>query len=267
LGATWRYLPPMREGQSYDELVSEALAAPFSGWDFSFVEDRIRGDDLPWSYEGMASAEISDSTRLLDLGTGGGETLAEVLAPMLESGRRPAHVVATEAWLPNVPVARERLEPLGITVRQDTSGSPLPADDAEFDLVLNRHGEGPPAELHRVLAPMGVYLSQGVGRRNDVELNAALGAAPPASGGTLDDAVSELQRHDFEIVEAEDAFIEVGFCDIGAVVFHLSAVSWQIPGFDVTTYDGPLRQLDARIRREGPFVVRNHRYMVKAIRR
>jgi SAM-dependent methyltransferase len=257
----------MREGQSYEELVAEALAAPFSGWDFSFVEDRIRGDDLPWSYEDMASAELSESTRLLDLDTGGGETLADVLAPMLESGRRPAHVVATESWLPNLPVARARLEPLGIAVRQGTPGAPLPADDAEFDLVLNRHGGCPASELHRVLAPGGVYLTQGVGGQNDVELNAALGAAPPDYGGTLDDAVSELERNEFEIAEAEEVFLEAGFCDIGAVVFHLSAISWQVPGFDVTTYDGPLRELDARIRREGPFVVRNHRFMVKARRR
>jgi SAM-dependent methyltransferase len=257
----------MREGQSYEDLVSEALAAPFSGWDFSYLEGRVRDCEIPWSYEELASAEISESTRLLDLGTGGGETLAEVLAPILESGRRPAHVVATEAYPPNLPVARERLEPLGVTVRQDTPGSPLPADDAEFDLVLGRHSGCPPTELHRVLAPGGVYLTQGVGRRNDVELNAALGAAPPEYGGTLDRAVSTLERHDFEIAEAEEVFAEFGFCDIGAVVFHLSAVSWQIPGFDVTTYDGPLRELDARIRTEGPFVVHHHRYMVKAIRR
>ncbi|WP_020578559.1 class I SAM-dependent methyltransferase [Actinopolymorpha alba] len=259
----------MREGQSYEDLVSEALAAPFTGWDFSFVEDRLRGGDLPWCYDDMASAEISESTRLLDLDTGGGETLAGVLASMLVSGRRPAHVVATESWLPNVPLARERLERLGIAVRQSTSGSPLPADDAEFDLVLNRHGGCPPTELRRVLAPGGVYLTQGVGRRNDIEFNTALGGPPPrySETATLDHAVTTLEHHGFEIAEAEEVFVEVGFRDIGAVVFHLSAVSWQVPGFDVTTYDGPLRELDARIRREGPFVVRNHRFMVKAIRR
>ena len=259
----------MRAGESYDELVADALAAPFRGWDFSYLEGRVQDCEIPWSYDELARAEIAPSTRLLDLDTGGGETLAGVLAPMLESGRRPAHVVATEAWLPNLPIARERLQLLGITVRQSTSGDPLPADDGEFDLVLNRHGGCAPAELRRVLASGGVYLTQGVGRRNDIELNVVLDGPPPgySESASLDHAVATLEQHGFEIVEAEETFAEFGFRDIGAVVFHLSAVSWQIPGFDVTTYDRRLRELDARIRTEGPFVVRHHRTMVKAIRR
>ena len=259
----------MQQGKSYEDLVSEALAAPFSGWDFSFVEGRIGGDDIPWSYEDLARAEISESTRLLDLDTGGGETLAGILTPMLETERRPAHVVATESWLPNIPIARQRLEPQGIAVRQSSPGEALPADDAEFDLVLNRHGGCSAGELHRVLAPGGVYLTQGVGHHNDVEFNTALGGPSPGYSefATLEYAIDTLRDHGFEIADADEAFIEVGFRDIGAVVFHLSAVSWQVPGFDVETYDRQLRDLDARIRRDGPFVVRNHRTMLKAIRR
>ncbi|MGW5363002.1 class I SAM-dependent methyltransferase [Actinopolymorpha pittospori] len=201
--------------------------------------------------------------------TGGGETLAGVLAMLPKHARRPDHMVATEAWQPNVPIARERLEPLGVDVRQSASGEPLPADDAEFTLVLNRHGACDPDELRRVLQPGGVYLTQSVGRRNDIELNTALGGPPPRypESATLDHAVAALQRYGFEIAEAEEAFTEFAFRDIGAVVFHLSAVSWQVPGFDVTTYDRPLRELDARIREEGPFVVLHHRFMVKAVRR
>jgi hypothetical protein len=59
-------------------------------------------------------------------------------------------------------------------------------------------------------------------------------------------------------------FLEAGYRDIGAVVFHLSAVSWQVPGFDVATYDQALRRLDARIRAEGRFVVRDHRTLIRA---
>ena len=259
----------MREALSYEDLVSEALAAPFSGWDFSYLNGRVRDCEIPWSYEDLAGAEISESTRLLDLDTGGGETLARVLAMSPEDARRPAHIVATESWPPNVPIARERLEPLGVNVRQSSSGEPLPADDAEFTLVLNRHGDCDPAELCRVLPPGGVYLTQSVGRRNDIELNTALGGPPPTypDSATLDHAVAALERHGFEVVQAQEAFIEFAFCDIGAIVFHLSAVSWQLPGFDVTTYDRPLRELDARIREEGPFVVLHHRFMVKATRR
>ncbi len=217
----------------------------------------------------MARAEISRSKRLLDLDTGGGEVLTEVLAPMLKSGRCPAHIVATESWQPNVPIARRRLESLGISIRQSPSAERLPADDLGFDLVLNRHGGWHPAELRRVLVPGGTYLSQGVGPTNDVELNTALGASPPqySESATLDHICAALEIHGFEIDRAEEAFVEFRFCDIGAVVFHLRAVSWQIPGFTLTAYDRPLRELDAQIRDEGPFVVRRHRTVVKTIRR
>ncbi|MBM7788266.1 class I SAM-dependent methyltransferase [Tenggerimyces flavus] len=248
--------------RSYDDLVSEALAADFRGWDFGFLAGRIEGGEA-WNYDDLASAEITDSTRLLDIGTGGGETLEGILA-----GRRPAHVVATEGWAPNVPVARERLEPFGIEVRQSVEGEPLPAADGEFDLVLARHAGASAAELSRVLQPGGVFLTQGVGRDNDLEFNEVLDGPPPthANDPSFADSVAGLKQAGFAIDRAEETFNETGYLDIGAIVFHLMAVSWQVPGFDVTTYDQALRTLDARIRVEGRFVVRNHRTLIRARR-
>jgi SAM-dependent methyltransferase len=249
--------------RSYDDLVSEALAADFRGWDFGFLAGRIDGEDLPWDYDQLASAEISATTRLLDIDTGGGETLDGILA-----GRRLEHAVATEGWEPNVPVAQARLEPLGVEVRDTSGGGPLPATDGEFELVLARHSGAPVAELHRVLAAGGVFLTQGVGRDNDLEFNEALGGPPPrgASSPSFADSVAELELAGFAIDRAEEVFVEAGYLDIGAVVFHLSAVSWQVPGFDVETYDQALRKLDARIRADGRFVVRNHRTLIRARR-
>jgi SAM-dependent methyltransferase len=253
----------MQGSQTYEDLVHAALAAPFSGWGFSYLDGRVRDCELPWSYEDLARAEISPETRLLDLDTGGGETLADILGPL-----RPAHVAASEPWLPNLPVARSRLEPLGVSVRLTTSGMPLPADDGEFDLVLNRHGGVDPDELRRVLSPAGIYLSQGVGRLNDIELNAALDGPPPgySDGATLDHSVSALTRCGFHITRSEEAFADFGFLDIGALVFHLQAVSWQVPGFDVTTYDRKLREIDAQIRKQGEFTVHHHRFLIRALR-
>lgn len=258
----------MREGWTYEALVSEAVTAPSEGWSFGFLKGRVRSAEIPWSYEEIAAAAMSKSTRLLDLDTGGGETLADVLA-MVGSEQRPARIVATEAWQPNLPVARRRLEPLGIAVRQSTAGESLPADEGEFDLVLNRHGAGHPAELRRVLAPSGIYLTQGVGRNNDIELNEALDGPPPQyhESASLDGTVSALEDNGFEIERAREAFVEFGFRDIGAVVFHLGVVSWQVPGFDVEKYDLRLRELDDRIRKDGEFVVRHHRFLIRAVRR
>src|SRR5215813_11691547 len=111
---------------------------------------------------------------MLDMGTGGGERLAR-LSP------RPKLTVATEAWPPNVPVAAARLHPLGIAVVQD-EGAPdnvrqesaqqrgaqqggaqrgrLPFRDGAFGLVANRHEAFLAAEVSRVLASGGTFITQ-----------------------------------------------------------------------------------------------------------
>jgi alkanesulfonate monooxygenase SsuD/methylene tetrahydromethanopterin reductase-like flavin-dependent oxidoreductase (luciferase family) len=56
--------------------------------------------------------------------------------------------------------------------------------------------------------------------------------------------------------------------DVGALVYFLSAVTWQVPDLDVDRYDAKLRELDAAIREFGPVVFRDHhRYLVEARKR
>ena len=94
---------------SFDELIAEARAAPFSGWDFSWLDARCRVEELPWSYSAEVTARARTAVTMLDMGTGGGELLAGIR-------RRPAHTIATECWPPNVAIAAGRLRPLGIGV-------------------------------------------------------------------------------------------------------------------------------------------------------
>jgi SAM-dependent methyltransferase len=132
-----------------DFLLGEAERQPFRGWDFSWIAGRITSDPLPWDYTAAVAEHALSSPDLLDLGTGGGEWLAEL-------PHRPPRTVATEAWPPNVPIARARLEPLGVRVVQvaaarDNSGRPiaaptvgLPFADGSFHLVVDRHESFPP---------------------------------------------------------------------------------------------------------------------------
>lgn len=248
----------MSESKSYEVLVAEALAAPFEGWDFGWLEGRVDQPGPSWSYEELARSALAMGTSALDIDTGGGELLAS-LRPL------PAHTVATEAWVPNVALAKRRLLPLGVEVREG-SVSKLPAKDAEFDVVLNRHGGFDAAEITRVMALGGNLVMQHVGSRNDVELNAALGSPPPDYGGDCAKTVRELQAAGCRVIMACEEMPEFVLYDIGAVVYHLRAVSWQIPNFDVQTYDHELRSLDARIRSEGSFVAHDHRYLITAHR-
>lgn len=245
---------------TYEELISAALSAPFTGWNFDWLADRTTAESLPWSYPELARAAVARSTRLLDIDTGGGEVLAGL-------GPLPPHSIATEAWEPNLPIARRRLEPLGVEVRSgDASG--LPVRDEEFDLVLNRHGGVDAAELSRVLADGGVFLTQQVGTRNDLELFTALETSPPTDpdAHTLDSVLDSLREQGFEILDAREELTAYTYHDVAAVVFQLRAVPWMIPDFDVERYDAQLRRLDARIRNDGPLVTHNHRFLLEASR-
>src|SRR2546427_3932815 len=106
-----------------DVLLDEAERQPFVGWDFSWLRGRLDSQPLPWDYTATVIEHARSSPDLLDLGTGGGEWLAEL-------PYRPPRTVATEAWGPNVAIAGARLGPLGVDVVQvaparDNTGKPL----------------------------------------------------------------------------------------------------------------------------------------------
>lgn len=93
---------------------------------------------------------------MLDQDTGGGELLS-TLIPF------PPHTWATESYAPNIPVAKDHLEPLGVQVISDYSDSSIPLPDAGLDLVLNRHSSYSEEELLRLLKPGGIFLTEQVG--------------------------------------------------------------------------------------------------------
>ncbi|NEE01982.1 class I SAM-dependent methyltransferase [Phytoactinopolyspora halotolerans] len=244
--------------RSYEEQVAEADGARLEGWDFSWLSGRVVSEELSWHYPSLARRAIDAATALLDVDTGGGEMLAS-LAPLPSA-------IATEPYPPNVPVARARLEPLGVEVRYGDA-SALPLSDGDVDLVLNRHGAFDAAEVARVLRPGGMFLTQQVGSRNDLEFNQGLGvsaAGDDAGAHTRDAMVAALRSEGLVVDRAEEEFPACRFLDVGAVVFQLRAVPWQVPGFDVDAFDRQLRAIDAHIRADGGFTVHNHRFLVQA---
>jgi len=140
----------MSSVRSFDHLVDEAAGVSITGWEFAWLDGRAVGSDPSWSYPGLTRPLLRRAGSVLDLDTGGGELLAE-LAPL------PAHTVAVESWAPNVPVARDRLTPFGVSVVTE-----LPGGEEEFDLVLSRHGRLPAEDIARLLRRGGTLLTQQV---------------------------------------------------------------------------------------------------------
>lgn len=248
---------PMRGRFTFEELVNEALAAPLKGWDFSWLRGRAAGSDPSWSYTALAGELLRNSASLLDIDTGGGEVLA-ALAPL------PSRSVALEGWTPNLSVARQRLRPLGVEVLFAPDAT-LPLGTGSVDVVLNRHGRLESDEVARVLQPGGTLLTQQVGSDDCAAINEALEA--PAAYRTpwnADVAVQGLTTAGLVITDVRQEWPDFYFYDIGALVFQLHAVPWQVHGFTVEHYEAALRRIDAHIRDEGYFRVRAHRFLIQA---
>jgi hypothetical protein len=64
----------------FDELVTEAATAPFSGWDLSWLDGRSGSEPLPWDHGARVAALAGGARTMLDMGTGGGEVLARLPA-------------------------------------------------------------------------------------------------------------------------------------------------------------------------------------------
>jgi SAM-dependent methyltransferase len=234
-------------------------AAPFEGWDFSYLDGRLEEGEPPWSYPDLARAAVGRAFDILDVATGGGEVLAG-LAPF------PGRVTAVEGFEPNLPVARRRLEPLGVPVFQANTGSGMPFEDGSFDLVLNRHGGFKAAEMHRVLKRGGVFLSQQVGGDNLADLIDLFGGELAYPDNTLERTCDDFRALGAEIRRAESWRGPVTFADVGALVYFLKAIPWVVRGFKVESALGTLRELQAQVERGRPLRFTYSRFLIEAVR-
>ncbi|MGG3640189.1 class I SAM-dependent methyltransferase [Bacillus gobiensis] len=233
----------------------------FSGWDFSFLSEtgRMSSSLLSWSYGSMAISLIHRAHSMLDMGTGGGEFLS-LLGPFTGS------VIATEAYKPNVPVAKKMLEPMGINVVSIDGDTDLPFQDSQFDLILNRHESYSIKEVRRILSDNGTFLTQQVGGLDCAEINKNLGVSlnKEFTDWSLSTAIKELRENGFEIAFCKEEFPVQRFYDIGAIVYYLKAIPWQIPDFTIEKYKDQLFQIHQTIQTEGYFDVKQHRFIIQS---
>ena len=81
---------------------------------------------------------------------------------------------------------------------------------------------------------------------------------------TLKQSSAELLSVGLEIVDCRENFSRTEFYDIGAVVYYLRAVSWQVLGFTVDGYRERIAAIHNHIQRHGSFVASSHRCYLEA---
>lgn len=252
---------------SVADLLAEAGAHSTSGWDFAWLGDRMSWGGVPWDYPAIVTTEAAVATRMLDMGTGGGERLAEIRSSL------PRQTIATEGWAPNVSVAAARLAPFGIPVVHDEGATDnvdqlerfprgrLAFRDSAFDLVANRHEAFAAAEVHRVLRPGGTFVTQQADSGGD-DARALLGL-PPSDRPRFDlrTAIAQLEAVGFRIVDSADAVEAITFADVGAFAWYLRMVPWTVPGFAIEDHRARFEEIHTS---NLPVVVRGLRFWLRA---
>jgi SAM-dependent methyltransferase len=231
-------------------------ARAFSGWNFADVNIRHLGPPIPWDYEALTRDHAHRAASILDLGTGGGEVLARIVANV------SARIVATEEWHVNAPIAANRLRSFGAEVLHADSLR-LPLRAASFDLVIDRHEALDPAEAARVLAPGGTIITQQCGPDDWPELRRFF------SRKTQFDDHFATYHHGFVAAGLTAETMRwheepVVFGTLGDLVYMLLVAPWSIPGFDPAADIEALLALEDALSTPDGIVLTEHRYLIVA---
>ncbi|MCQ5030753.1 class I SAM-dependent methyltransferase [Flavonifractor sp. DFI.6.63] len=238
----------------------EESVAHIHGWDFSHIDGRYTEEtDLPWDYQSIILHYLKPEMKLLDVDTGGGEFLLSLHHPHTNTS-------ATEAYPPNIQLCRETLLPLGIDFRAGDGKDILPFDDAEFDIVINRHGDFNAQEIYRVLKAGGIFITEQVGAENDRELvELLLGKVElPFPEQYLEKVRKQFRNAGFDILDERECFRPIKFFDVGALVWFARIIEWEFPNFSVDTCKDRLLNAQRVLERKGCIEGLIHRFLLVA---
>ena len=237
----------------------EEKIAHIHGWDFSHIDGRCVETELPWDYKDTIEKYITKELRILDYDTGGGEFLLSLKHPYEKTA-------ATEGYAPNVELCQSTLLPLGIDFKACDDPANIPFPDESFDLILNRHGDFVPKELHRLLKKGGMFITQQVGADNDRDLVEMVlpGLERPFPHCTLKEQSKAMEDVGFRILEGKEAYRPMRFYDVGAFVWFARIIQWEFPDFSVEKCWDRLLEMEKKIRKDNFVEGTVHRWLMVA---
>jgi SAM-dependent methyltransferase len=239
----------------FDYLTKE-YNAPFAGWDFSYLDGRMVEDELPWNYRKIVEKNLVGKTSLLDMDTGGGEFLYSL-------SNLPKNVYATEGYEPNIPIAKEKLLGKNILLKEIKTDGEIPFDNEYFDIIINRHGYFDISEIKRTLKRDGIFITQQVGGLDGIDINMALETkSMDYVEWCLTKNIELFTDAGMEIIEFSKNIGKTKFHDIGAIVYLLKCIPWQIKDFSIKKYLNKLEIMDKIIKENGYINSILHRFYI-----
>jgi len=215
---------------------------------------RILGESLPWDYPARARLLAARAERILDLTTGTGELLAQVLEESC------ALAVGADRRRRHFDVARDRLRDRVSFVRASPEATPFRPES--FDLVLLRHRPFDVRDLAALVAPGGAVLAEQIHARNWRELREYFPRMPRLED-YFEVSKTVFRRAGFELIDVRTHDRPLAFDGIGHLVYTLASAPWIVPDFDLDRDAEALARLEADLEDERGIVLTRSRYVLE----
>ena len=236
------------------EYLTKEFNVNFSGWNFSYLDGRMEEDKLPWNYKEIVEKYFYGKEVLLDMDTGGGEFLYSL-------SNLPQKVYATEGYEPNIPIAEKKLKEKDIIVKPVKNNEIIPFDDNYFDIIINRHGSYRINELKSVLKKDGIFITQQVGGLNGIDINMAFETKTMGYvEWCLIKNIEMFKYAEMKIIETGEYIGKMRFNDIGAIIYYLKCIPWQVEMFNIDKYYKKIEIMNELIERNGYINFILHRF-------
>jgi hypothetical protein len=136
-----------------------AAVEPIRGWDFS--RTRTERDPVPWDYPEVVRRFLHPTSRVLDIGTGGGEVFLSLTSHFGQGVGTDASPAMIETAGENLRASKGANASFEVMRAQELS-----FPEESFDVVLDRHAPVFVDQIVPRLRPGGLFICQQVGGRN-----------------------------------------------------------------------------------------------------